>query len=480
MANLKIDDLKNENSNEVSNTTERDNTKSVTFNDSNNIGEKVEVDPSKTIEKKKQPTKNQITDAFDALDRRSEEIKKKAVEAIEKNNERILQEQKEKELENMTNDSKTDNVDTTNITETVDDVVIENDVLSEQPVKEEEVDERINKLKEILKDKLKPVTKKIDISTFTINKNPTKAFKLFDNKFKEKYIADWYLPNSNKMISMSEFTGAEITKLNPNNSSRTQLNTARENLHLIWSHIENTNKPDFENWMKITHISDLEHLYFAIYKASFDGVNTVPYYCTSNDCKGVFVKDVDIMDMVEFENEVDKQAFIKNITNGMDSHYTDEELQLDLAAVQITDDIVVSMKMPSIFSAYLEPMYLSKEFIEKNTGIYELIPYIEDIYIINEKDHTLDPIEYTVYKNSVSKTIASKYDTFIYVLKQLTSDQFYTLNTLLRTMNKDNMNVTYCIPEQICPECGHKIEKDKQSALDILFTRHQLAVIANM
>lgn len=475
---MKIDELKNENVNEVSSNDK--NIKNEISNENSTM--KSEVDPTKIIPKKEEPRNNQILEALDLLDKKSEEIIEKSVQAIKDNNEKILNENKEIELENDIYENEVIDNNTNNIDKS--DEIINDDSNNDNKTsdEDEEVNERINKLKALLKDKLTPITNRIDISTYTINKNPTKVFDLFsiNNEAKKKYIADWYLPNSNKMISMSEFTGSEINKLDQNNSSRTPLNTERDIFRLIWSHIENSNKPDFETWLKITHVSDIEHLYFAIYKASFDGVNTVPYYCVNDDCKEVFIKDVDILDMVEFENDVDKKAFVDILTREKDSHYTDEELQLDLMLTQITDNIAISIKKPSIFSASIEPLYLSKEFIEKNLGIYELVPYIEDIYIIDNENKSLNPVTYTEYKDSVAKTVASKYKTFIAVLKLLNSDQFFTFQTILSNMNKESMNISYHIPEQVCPKCGKVVPVEHRTALDILFTRHQLAAIANM
>lgn len=435
------------------------------------------VDPTKDLPKKVEEAgpPDPVEKAYSQLDKKVEELEQQALEAIKKNNERILDEK-------ASNEHDADASEHTDTEKAADETEEESSKEKEDDkTKVEKLAElRLNKLKMLLKDKIKPVTDEIDLSTFTINKKPDKVFQLFDMQTKDKFIADWLLPAGNKVISMEEFTGTEIDALDPNNSSRTPLNTLRDILYSIWNHIKNTNKPPFENWLKVTKFSDLEHLYFAIYKASFDGVNTVPYYCSSDKCDEVFIKDVDIMEMVKFKDDADKLAFTKALTRARDSHYSEADNEIELACVQITNNLAFAVKEPTLFSVQIEPLYLSEKFREEHSDLISIVSYIEDIYFINRAKGSLDPVGYKEYDDSVAKTVVSKYRKYIEILESLTSDQLYTLQAIISKLNENSMEVKYVLPAQTCPKCGAKIQEEERSATDILFTRHQLAALANM
>ena len=43
----------------------------------------------------------------------------------------------------------------------------------------------------------------------------------------------------------------------------------------------------------------------------------------------------------------------------------------------------------------------------------------------------------------------------------------------------DKVGVKYVIPETNCPNCGASIPEEETSALNMLFLRHRLAMLAN-
>lgn len=423
-----------------------------------------------------------VQKTYDKLDEEVERMNQKAEQAIRDNNERIMAERALQEEEtSVVEAARTiENITVTSV-EKEEDNSSSDERDSEKKLSDEQMaDLRMDKLKRLLKDKIKPIKNQVDLASFSVNKQPNKVFQLFDMQTKQKFVSDWLLPGSNKVISMEEFKGTEINALNPQNSSRTPLNTTRDILYIIWEHIKNTNKPAFENWLKITKFTDLQHLYFAVYKASFDGVNTVPYYCTSGKCDEVFIQDVDIMDMVKFKDDKDKQVFTKALVESRDSHYNEEELGIDLDVVQISDDFAFALKDATLFSVQIEPLYLSQKFREDNADSIGILMYIEDIYYINRETKSLDPVGYKEFPDSIAKTVSAKFNKYIDIIKALDSDQLYTLQALISKINEKNMDITYVIPGQVCPKCGTKIEEEDREASEVLFTRHQLAALANM
>ena len=182
------------------------------------------------------------------------------------------------------------------------------DTIGETDQSEKEQKELLEKLKVLVRQKIQPVTKTFDISSFSISKRPA-ARSISTPRDNGQKTADWVLMNSQKPIYMTRFTGTELERLYNGGKGRTRLNKELDQWQLIYNHIVDPHKPDtLEQWAKATSFLDVDHIYMAIYRANFEGSNYMPFQCTNKSCKDkVFVSDnINIMDMCKFATKEDK------------------------------------------------------------------------------------------------------------------------------------------------------------------------------
>lgn len=444
----------------------------------------VEVNPYDLKPKKKVEEKNVLVDdAFAGLMSVTDRIQKEAQRFHEELAEAEMLEEEEKLISDEEDDieeeilsspepEKKVNIKIAEIDE--DDFKDEEDEEDEDDTKEER-DVQLDEMKSRLKETIKPIGKKIDLASFKISKKPvsvTNALKTSSNK---KTVIDWALFSSEKAIAMTEFTGFEIEKLNPRNSGRNKINTYTDIYKLIFDHIVDPNKPKtMEEWIKGIKFYDQNHLYMAIYKASFHGSNYIPYDCPH--CKNVFVtSDISIDDMVKYKTDADKEK-AKSI---LEKETTTEVNEYDVDLVQISDNYVFGFKDPSIYNVIFESIILDDNFLEKYAELLQIISYIDSVYLIDYESNELRPIELQEYPNNLRKTVKTKINRYAKVIQSLNSDQFNQLETILKERDERHDGVSYVLPQVKCTKCGKEIEERPMTSEDLLFTRHQLARIAN-
>lgn len=358
--------------------------------------------------------------------------------------------------------------------------ISDEDLLSELDEEDKKRDDsdQMDAIKSKIKEKIRPVTNAIDLSTFTVSRTAisvNNALKVQSNT-NPVHVVDWMLYNSEMPISMREFTGYEIEKLNPSNGGRNRFNTYKDVYELIFSHVVDTNKPEtLEAWLKLTNFYDTDHLYFAIYKACFDKANYIPYSCPH--CKNVFVTDdIKVDDMVKYRDaEAKAKAHeIMSKVGGYTSHEFDVEL------VQISDNYVLGFKVPTIYNIVFENAILDEKFTNKYADLLSIISYIDSIYVIDYKTSELRPISLDFFENNMAKTIKSKIIKFSKLLQGLNSDQLQLISAMINSIAEKNNAITYVLPEVTCPECKENIKETPMSAENLVFTRHQLAGIASI
>lgn len=335
-------------------------------------------------------------------------------------------------------------------------------------------DKYVEMVKSKIQEKIKPVTEAIDLSTFKISNNPISTFKAFQNSASEtnEVIADWALIHSGILISMKEFKGYDIEKLNPDNSSRNEYNTFKDIYRLMYNNIQNEDKPHFEQFLKFIKYTDIDNLYFAIYKASFDD-KFLTYSC--NKCKEVFIEDVKLEELYEFETPEDEEEFNRIYNDG--SEFKMESVENTL--VQISNDYVVALREPSIFNVIFEPLSLNEKFRQKHLDILGMLTFIETIFYIDREKASLRPIIYKVDEKSVAKTIKNRLLKYNKIITSFTSDQFNLLAMCIDRISREE-KIKFYIPERKCPKCGRKIPRIKTSPQQLLFTRRQMAALVSM
>lgn len=459
----------------------------LVMNQPSDLASLQEVDPIELKGKKKVEGKNVLfDDAFGSL--------MSVTERIQNESDRFLEEKKEYEIEeeinsDVNNDLEEDDyldneevvtMEATNKPKTSIKVV-DRDIEDEkiEDLDEEELDEDVQfkQLQKVLKNKVKPIKNKIDINSFKISKKPVSVSNALKASSQSLAVSDWALFNMKKPISISELSGTEIHKLNPQNSTANLINTYREIYTIIYDHVVDTNKPrTMEEWLKSIYYKDRDHLFFGVYKASFANSNYIPYECP--ECKHIFVtEDVSIDDMVKYKDDETKTN-AKEILEG-DTTTSTNDIEVELT--QISDNYIIGLKNPSIYEVIFENIILADKVREKYAYLLEMLSYIDEIYLIDYENNELRPVELKVYPNDLAKTVKEKIVKYSKIIQSMSSDELNTLRAYISEKDKENIdNISYVIPATSCEKCKKEIKEEARTAEAMLFTRHQLATIANI
>lgn len=362
------------------------------------------------------------------------------------------------------------------------------DSLDENPVDDETEEERKARIEETRRSitaeidaKIRPIKNKIDISGFTIAKKPISAIKVLkqaETAQPEKH-ADWVLPRAKRRITMSALSGAEIINLNPANSQQNRFNTIKRMYQILYRHIVDANKPSFEAWMKTIYLEDVPHLYFCAFRATFGDSNFMPATCTEPKCQNAFLQDLnDTEDLVVYDDD-DVKDMVHRLLEG-DTTTTENEEAIASETYQISDDYVITIHRPTIYTTLMETASLPEAFLNKYSDMLDVISYIDGMFLIDHKNHQLIPIETKVDPNSASKTAAYKIRTFHDILRKVSSDIYSNLYGYIVTHYEEDEKIHFRVPETECPKCKAKIPAQDLSAQQLLFTRHQLAAYGNI
>lgn len=384
------------------------------------------------------------------------------------------------ESDNNTNSENTTTVASEKKEPSILDTVKDEDLFDDEEEESESVsaEEIVNDLKMQVKERIAPKRNKLDLSKFTIAKKAISAQKVMKLVVgAHQNVADWVLPSANRAISMTGLSGPEILKLNPENSNRNRQNTFRDMYRIIYDHVFDGNKPDFEVWLKQTRFVDLQHIYFALYMATFGGSNFINYSCPK--CNKVFIKDIDFKDMVIYANDEVKskiQSMLKMDTTSKSNDSYEAEL------VQVSDSYVFAIRTPSIWNVIIETSSLSDKFLEKHADLIDMVAYIDAAYIIDHDTNQLIPVDTKPDPNDMAKTAARRIKAMYDIISSLSSGEYYALRSNINEYDEfANTSINYQIPACTCPHCATEIPANSDITPDaMLFMRHQLEAIGSM
>ena len=393
-------------------------------------------------------------------------------------NEQSEDKKEETKVENPKIDLEVTNVENNGSNSIIDDIDMSLEDIEEEDVPEAEDDtsEVLKKLQKLATERLKPVSKRLDISSFTVVKKPISNTKQFNvNPVKA---AKWVLMNQEATVLMREFTGAELERLREFTQDGNSTSSLTKRYRMIYDHIDSPKPASFEAWLKSTPFSDEDNYFFAIYIASFKGSNYLPRDCSDQDkCKETWLtEDVNIMDMVKFDTEDAKKKFTK-LYQEEDSSTTKSGLYVS-EIVPLSESIAIAFREPSIYTR-IELSSLDNEFRDKYSAIMEYIPYIDNIYYIDMNDGKLIPVGYKEFADNNVKSTKSRIQQFAKVLSTLSIDEFGTIRPYVNSVATRTSGMTYRYPECTCPKCGKTVEEATASAEELLFTRYQLGALVN-
>lgn len=346
------------------------------------------------------------------------------------------------------------------------------DDLKRETREQDDIDEdkMLDELKTAVKGSISTIKKKIDLSKFSVAKTPVAASKAISFSIKDVSKADWVLPNAEICITATGLSGSEIFSLDPSNSNRNKINTFKEIYSIIYRHIENPDKGSFERWMKTTRYSDISHVYFALYRATFYGSNFIHYECP--DCHHVFIKDFDFDELVKYKDDETKKK-MHNIMNG---HVTAAK-KYPVTRYQVSDNYVFDIREPSVWNTVIEVASLSDAFLEKYEDLINTIIAIDKIYVIDFDRNQLIPIDPNKVDGNIVQTVANKISTYSDIIKNIPPDAFFDLRTKIANAFQSTEDIKYVVPSCSCPRCKRKIEEQEREGSDLLFTRHQLGAL---
>ena len=331
----------------------------------------------------------------------------------------------------------------------------------------------INELKTAVRAHSNSIRNRINLRNFTISDTPISAAMVANFSFKDINQADWVLPNAKRVISVRGLSGPELFAINPQNSNKSKINTFRQIYGIIYKHITSKKPATFDEWLKVTRFSDIDHIYAALHKATFADSNFIHYECP--ECHHIFIVDYKFDDdMVVYDSDKAKEK-IQAIYRSGDTSIPHYEVTLH----QISDRYVVGLKDPSIWNMVMETAALSDDFLTKYEDLIDTMSFIDSIYLIGE-NNVLQPIDFGYDKNNPTKSTARKITILSDIIRTLSSDNYFILRSHIAKLYSSSSDVLYQIPATDCPKCKHHFNAERTEALRLLFTRHQLGALESI
>lgn len=427
-----------------------------------------DVERSKNVVLEKEPEEDKL---FESEDDYVDELEKElSDDTQQQKNIKIVNSHKEETVEDNIIKPLIQTVDPANVSFEIDKEDIE-ELEDDENIEDSDEDENFAHLQAEITEKIAPVSRKLNISSFKRANRSVRANNVV--KDMELKAADWALMSSGQKCSMKQFSGSTIDALT-NTDGLTRTSIVNKRYKIFYDHIISENKPaTLEQWVKSLSYFDNDHLYMNAYIASFAGSNYLPIDCPK--CKNTFLTDnIDIEKMYTFNDDKAKERFnaiMRGEYGEVDELYVTEE-------VPISDKFCIVFREPSVYKMLFETSYLDDKFTKKYDGIISVLSYIDEILIIDQENQELIPIDYKRFPNNRVKDIKSRIIEYAKIINTLPPDQYNIIVAYINAISKIKSNISYQIPETVCPHCGNVIPARPISAEGLVFMRHQLAALA--
>lgn len=350
----------------------------------------------------------------------------------------------------------------------------END--SDEDDDEEEQKKMLKDMQDQIGSVIKPFQNVVDLKSFTIATKPKSVAKVLEQADEEP-TANWVLLDSKRSFACTALRAVEIENLDPNktNAQNGRIDALKQMYGTLYKHYVSPNKPKtLEEWVKTISYSDQDNLIFGYYKATFGNSNFITYACEK--CKEVKVENVPIENCIKYSDDETKHEVEEILRFGDPTHKNEITAKL----VQISDRLAVSIKNPSIYNIVFEFGVLDSAFTNKFADTLGVVGFIENFYEIDLENNQLIPITIKEDPKNITKSVKRRIRAKVEMLKTLKPDQYQILTSEIANISKNSERISYCQPEYTCQKCTHKIEEVEMPAQQMLFMRHQLALIKTL
>lgn len=367
--------------------------------------------------------------------------------------------------------------------------IIDDDIINDlglademREIEEKEREERLNKRMSTFKDQLRtmlvPNKAKTDLSKFKILKSTMPASNILSKQAEETPYYTWVLPYTGISVSVSPLSAIEIQNLINTEEGRNNVEAARAQFELIWKHLHpKCNAGSFENWCKKIHYADIDHLYFAVYKACFQNANIIGFQCQNTKCDNIFAEKREIMEMVKFGSDKDKELFDKLYQKDPSVDCTLEE---DL--MEVSDKYAIGVGPITLYNILFEINFVDKAMTEKYDTFVGMAATIKSLYRIDEEKEALIPIAFRTDKNDVVKTYKYRIASLYKIFNTLSDIDLNDISDRIgeyADRYAESINISYQMPSATCPECGDEIQAAEAPAQQLVFIRHRLVQVLN-
>lgn len=348
----------------------------------------------------------------------------------------------------------------------------------EEKEREERLNNRMATFKEQLRTIMVPNKKKTDLSKFKIVKSTLPAGKILNKQAEETPYFTWVLPYTGVSISVSPLSAIEIQNLINVEEGRNNVEAARAQFELIWKHLHpKCNAGSFENWCKKVHYADIDHLYFAVYKACFQNANIIGFQCQNTKCDNIFAEKREIMEMVKFGTDKDKELFERIYQQDPS---VDSTLEEDL--MEVSESYAIGVGPITLYNILFEINFVDKAMTEKYDTFVGMAATIKSLYRIDEEKEALIPIAFRTDKNDVVKTYKYRIASLYKIFNTLSDIDLNDISDRIgeyADKYADAINISYQMPATTCPECGDEIQAAEAPAQQLVFIRHRLVQVLN-
>ncbi len=255
---------------------------------------------------------------------------------------------------------------------------------------------------------------------------------------------------------------------NINNMNVDTYTFKRKLYHALWNHIENTSvgKMDFDTWMRVTSIFDVETLLYGAYSMTFPHENKYPLQCPVNDCQRKFDAIINNNSLVETRGQNDIFAKISEVVSNIDnaaeligqSHvHTTKRIMLP------ESKIIVDVHIPSVHD-YLEGSLLkfrnNEQYAEENAESLGLAMFV--------KQFLIPDIETLRNTGQLQYMALTDRDVFADTIANLPIQDAQYIPDGVDEM-ADKLQITYSIKGIKCPQCGYEFKPIPMNMESLLF-----------